>query len=153
MERTPLFILDASVAVKWFVTEQSRRKALQVRHDYVEGKIDLAAPSLLFYEVGNALRYRPGSTADVLSKASASLVDLELRTYDVSKDLSRETANLAYQYGITFYDGVYLALGVLLEGRLLTADSRLGRKLGKSASRIILPLSGYKSSMSASRSK
>jgi len=40
-----VFIVDASVAVKWYVEEEDRDKALDVRRDYLEGKIHLRLSS------------------------------------------------------------------------------------------------------------
>jgi len=66
VERPQVFVVDASVAVKWYVGEEDRDKALDVREDYLEGKIDLASPALVLYELFNALRYHPAlSPADV----------------------------------------------------------------------------------------
>ena len=56
MERT---IIDASIAVKWFVAERDSEKALTLRGMYEREKIELVAPSLIYYEVANALRFHP----------------------------------------------------------------------------------------------
>jgi hypothetical protein len=40
VERAQIFVIDSSVAVKWYV-EEDREKAVEVGRDYVEGKIDL----------------------------------------------------------------------------------------------------------------
>ena len=56
MAEEKILVLDASVAVKWFNPEPLRDKALEIRESFVEGKIQLEAPSLLPYELGNALR-------------------------------------------------------------------------------------------------
>lgn len=44
-------VVDASVAVKWFVTEEGRPAALKLLHPAVA----LDAPDLIFPEVGNAM--------------------------------------------------------------------------------------------------
>jgi predicted nucleic acid-binding protein len=40
VERAQIFVIDASVAVKWYVEESDRDMALKVRRDYVDGRID-----------------------------------------------------------------------------------------------------------------
>ena len=62
LENAPVFIVDTSVAVKWYVKEAMRDQALRVIDDFLSDRIDLQAPSLLLYELGNALRYHPGLT-------------------------------------------------------------------------------------------
>jgi predicted nucleic acid-binding protein len=56
MERTKI-VVDASVAVKWFVEEEFSDLALKLRDMHVNGLVDLVAPSLMPYEVLNALKY------------------------------------------------------------------------------------------------
>jgi predicted nucleic acid-binding protein len=50
-------VVNASVAVKWFVSEKDADKALRLRDSYLTGSLELAAPTLIYYEVANALRF------------------------------------------------------------------------------------------------
>ncbi|MCP8316550.1 MAG: type II toxin-antitoxin system VapC family toxin [archaeon] len=60
MERIEeIVVVDASVVAKWFVEEEYSINALQLRDDYVNRSIDIAAPELLLFEVINSLRYNP----------------------------------------------------------------------------------------------
>ena len=86
LERTPLFILDASVAVKWFVVEPLRKKALNVREDYFEDRIDLLAPGLIRYEIGNALRFHPGSSPKELADAVKTIGDMQIDTAELAPE-------------------------------------------------------------------
>ena len=142
MERTPLFILDASVAVKWFVNEPERDKALGVREDYVHGRIKLLAPALILYEVGNALRFHPNGTEEIGARVVKSLRKLQLTT-DSLQDQTIETAmRISYVEGITFYDAVYLALAENDECKVITADQQLVEGLKRYGSLALL-LSDY----------
>jgi len=47
-----IFVVDASVAVLWFVEEPGHRKAVTI----AESPNQLIAPDLIFPEVGNVLR-------------------------------------------------------------------------------------------------
>lgn len=40
-------VVDASIAVKWFIIEEYSKEARLLRDAYAEGLIDLAAPELL----------------------------------------------------------------------------------------------------------
>ena len=58
MERNQALVIDASVALKWFVEEEQTNKAQEVL-DYVTDKAIPIVPSLFFYEISNVLRYKP----------------------------------------------------------------------------------------------
>ncbi len=131
MERAPLFVLDASVAVKWFVEEQDRDRALQVREDYALGKIELLAPGLMLYEVGNALRFHPNGTEEIGLKSVTSLRKMQFMLETVQDRLVEEAMRISYAEGISFYDSVYLALAEVENCKVISADEQLVKKLKK----------------------
>ena len=53
------YILDASIAVKWFAerAEAERDRALAVRARHAAGRIRLSVPMSFLLEVANALRF------------------------------------------------------------------------------------------------
>ncbi|HVG07663.1 MAG TPA: type II toxin-antitoxin system VapC family toxin, partial [Thermoanaerobaculia bacterium] len=55
-------VVDASVAIKWFLPEQHSLQALRL----LEGGRELVAPDLIWAEIGNVLwkRWRQGELAD-----------------------------------------------------------------------------------------
>jgi len=125
LEKSQVFILDASVAVKWYVKEEMRDIALKLKDHFVSELIDLEAPSLILYELGNALRHHPGSTATDCAEAVRQLRNIGLILHELDDNLIDEAATLAYKEKITFYDGVYVALAKILETKLVTADANL----------------------------
>ena len=52
MERIHELVVDASVALKWFVEEDDSKKALDVL-DYITEKAIPIVPTLFFYEISN----------------------------------------------------------------------------------------------------
>ena len=68
-------MVDASVVVKWFVEEEHSREARLLRDAYANGVIDLAAPSLLPYEILNALKYSGAFGEDELKEVARTLED------------------------------------------------------------------------------
>ena len=125
MEEETLLILDASVAVKWFTMEPLRDKALIIRNKYVNGELDLEAPSLLYYEVANALRYNPRFGIEEVRSAVRALEDLAITIYDFKGELASRAAELAYRFGITVYDAAYVALAAIRNATLYTADKEV----------------------------
>ena len=44
-------VIDASVVVKWFIEENDSDKALLLRDRFIDGKVELYIPILLYFEV------------------------------------------------------------------------------------------------------
>ena len=129
MEKETILILDASVAVKWFTMEPLRDKALIIRDKYVNGELDLEAPSLLYYEVANALRYNPRFGIEEVRSAVRALEDLAITIYDFKGELASRAVELAYRFGITVYDAAYVSLAAIRNATLYTADKEVVMKV------------------------
>ena len=126
VERTKeIAIVDASVVVKWFVEEEDTAKALEMRSDYREGKVDLRSPQLMAYEVLNALRYNPELGEDDLARAGDALSKFQIVTYPLLGELKDLCLAAALKLGISIYDASYLSVGELLDRPVYTADERL----------------------------
>lgn len=116
-------VVDASVVVKWYIPEQDHEQARTLRDDYLDGAHDLLAPTLLPFEVINALKYSGHYEGERLIEASQTLPD-----YGVTLVPYREAgpiADVAVDLDITLYDAAYLALAQANEATVYTADSRL----------------------------
>lgn len=120
-----VFIVDASVVIKWFVPEihsDAARRLLATAHQYL-------APDLLFPEVGNAMwkKVRRGElTADEGRRLAADVSSIAVETVP-TRGLMVDAHAVAVTTGLTVYDAMYLALAVRLKTELITADDRLGR--------------------------
>jgi len=73
-----MYVLDASVVIKWFSEEEYTDKAVKLREDFFRGELELAVPDLLLYEVSNALRYNPDFDENDVVEAVDSLFDIEI---------------------------------------------------------------------------
>ncbi len=143
MEKSPVLVLDASVAVKWYVKEEMHDIALKLRDHFVSELIDLEAPSLILYELGNALRYHPATTAMDCAEAVRQLRNIGLVLHELDDNLIGEAASIAHGEHITFYDAVYLALAKTLETRLVTGDAALLDQLSQENKPSIMLLKDY----------
>ena len=144
VEGAQVLVVDASVAIKWYVEEEYREQALHLRRDYYDGKVALASQPLLFYEVANALRYHAAlSSSDVVNSIN-SLLDMQLDLQTPMREVMDAAVDLAFEEGITIYDAVYLALAELLGFKVITADENLLEKLGEGRKKIILLIKDYK---------
>ena len=132
-----LFIVDASVALKWFLSnlEHDLDQAFQIRSDFFESEVDLLVPAHFFVEFLNIMFRKKMDGA--LSSFS------ELQNFGIPfAALSLEVAGVAgllmKKYPkISFYDAFYHALAIHKEGTFVTADESY-YKLCKKEGHIIL---------------
>ncbi len=121
-DREPV-VVDASVVVKWYVPERDHEAARAVRDAYLDGVVDLLAPSLLPFEVVNALRYADLFDDEQLEGAAATLPDYGIEFVPFRRlDAVPAAATTA---DTSVYDAAYLALAAARDCRLYTADERL----------------------------
>jgi len=118
-----VFVVDASVVVKWFVPEihsDAARRLLVLPHEYV-------APDLLFAEAANTIWKKIRREELTLEEGQRLVADIgQIAVETVScRALADDAHALANATGRTVYDAMYVALAVRFDTRLLTADQRL----------------------------
>lgn len=120
-----VFVVDASVVIKWFVPEvhsEAARRWLESSHDYL-------APDLMFPEAGNAMwkKVRRGElTPDEALRLAADISAAAVEAISM-RGLLPDAEALALSTGMTVYDAMYVALAVRLETQAITADDQLLR--------------------------
>lgn len=127
----PLAVVDASVAVKWFVSanEAGVGAADELLAQHSEGRLRLTAPSLLAHEVLNVLR-RPGRGISMLPDAMVALFETGILFIPPDQGLMVSAAELVAECQLSTFDAAYAALAETLDCELFTADRRLARALG-----------------------
>jgi predicted nucleic acid-binding protein len=126
-----VFVVDASVVIKWFVPEvhgDRARRLLATAHQYL-------SPDLLFPELGNVIwkKVRRGElTADEGQRLAADISRIAVETVP-TRGLMIDAHAVAVTTGLTVYDAMYLALAVRLQTELITADEKLGRMVSAHA--------------------
>ncbi len=121
-------VVDASVVAKWYLIEEYSDNAIKLRNDYVRGLVQIIVPSLLEYEVLNALRYSGVYNLDELKKIGSSLNKYGFITYNLENDIKDLAIKLALKENITLYDASYIALALKFNTLLYTADQELVTK-------------------------
>ena len=121
-------VVDASVAVKWYIPEDGSSVAAEL----LDSGDVLVAPDLLAAELGNVLwkKVRRGelmpNEATELAEAFVMHCPIRLRS---SPALLRAALEIAMRFDRTVYDALYLALAVAEDGHLVTGDERLPNAL------------------------
>ena len=125
------YILDASVAARFLLSESLSDRAATVLSDYIGGHIELAAPRIMIYEVGNALwkAMREGSVdVEAAKKKQSRLLSLSIPTVDLGDTDHLDTLEWAHALNTTYYDTAYVTAAIKTGATLLTADDALYRK-------------------------
>lgn len=120
-----MVVLDASVILKWLVSEKDSDAALRLRDYHVQGKESIIVPSILFYEVANVLRYNKNIPNEELIALLEILHNLELVATHPSFPELEEAAIYAREKNISIYDTSYVVLAKKIGCDLITADRRL----------------------------
>jgi predicted nucleic acid-binding protein len=124
-----LLVLDASVAVKWFLLaeEPFKDRAMQLLARSQDGTIDFVIPDLFWAELGNVLckAERQGrSTIKDAQEALRKAKNMGLLAVP-SAELLEEAFDIARLHNRSFYDSIYVALAVSRQATLITADEKL----------------------------
>lgn len=126
----PVVIVDASVAVQWYVPERDSERA----HAVAEGR-KLLAPDLLAMECANVL-WKYVRRGEASRTKAAEALDL-LRTAPISwvRDLEMvsDAQRLSIELNHPVYDCLYLALALRNGVPVVTADRRFAQLAQRSA--------------------
>jgi predicted nucleic acid-binding protein len=124
-----LFVVDASVSIKWFFPEVHAGAALRLLAE----EHTLHAPDLIFSEFGNVLWKRVRKNEIAKKEADATLeglLSLRLQVHP-SQHLIPLALEIACGEKRSVYDSLYLAAAITLQFPLVTADAKFYRALNK----------------------
>ena len=124
-----LFVVDASVAIKWFLPEVHSDAALRL----LAQQHMLHAPNLIFSEFGNVIWKRVRKNHISKNEATATLGGLLVLHLQVqpSHSLVPLALEIACSANRTVYDSLYLAAALALQFPLVTADAKFYRTLSR----------------------
>ena len=130
MARPATAVVDASVAIKWYLPEVDTDAALSLRERHLNGDIRLVSPDLMVYEVANALRYHPRAGADRLAEHIGDLFALDIGLDPTSETSMTAAISSAFRLGLSIYDASYISLAERLDTVVYTADESMLRAAG-----------------------
>jgi predicted nucleic acid-binding protein len=126
-------IVDASLVAKWFLPEEHKDKAEQILRDFIDEKVQLAAPDLIIAELGSILWKRSTKLKDI-STAQAEQIYNDFLALRLPLRHSAGVAKAALKIAISadhkIYDMLYIALAEESACEFVTADKTLVNKLG-----------------------
>lgn len=115
-------VIDASVAVKWVISEDGGEDAVRLRSTFI-----FIAPELLLPECANILWKKVQRKELEPNEAALAIALIERSgiSFQSMQGLSETATRLAIELGHPAYDCIYLALALRQKLRFVTADKRL----------------------------
>jgi predicted nucleic acid-binding protein len=128
-------VVDASVALKWFLPEAGNSGAENLLTAFLIGTVALYAPDLLLIEAGSGL-WRRSIVLKQLAPSDAKAIYRDLLTlplnFQPSERLAASALSLSIVQRHSPYDCLYCALALEMDCEFVTADRKLVTKLERS---------------------
>ncbi len=132
-------VIDASVAIKWFLVEPHSNEARRVLEAYESGIISFCAPDLLNAEFANTIwkkQLNQGLSQNDANDILAAFLKLSI-TITPTAQLLDEAYQLAIGHRRTVYDSLYLALSLREKCQLVTAGEKFVNALASSYDQVL----------------
>jgi len=115
------YVLDASVAVRWYLADEAHSSADVVLERLVAEPGLFAVPELFFFEVLAVLSRTHPDYVSVYRETFLPATEGGMLRYPMTEGLARQAESFIAA-GLTGYDAVYAALARELDGVWLTFD-------------------------------
>lgn len=127
-------VIDASIAAKWILPasgEPFKAEALRLLDDYGAGDVDFVVPDIFWTECGSIIwkAVRRQSLPQLDAEQSLELVMRREIPTVPTKTLLPDATHIAFDFGCSVYDSLYVALASKSKKQLITADERLANAL------------------------
>ncbi len=103
------YILDASVAIRWYIKETKHDNAYRVLEKLVEKPENFAIPELFTYEILSVLYRLHSEAQQIFSKDINSILHSGILRYPMTENIYTR-ADRFIKMGLIGYDAVYVAL-------------------------------------------
>ena len=124
-----MYVIDASICVKWFIEEDDSEIAVSLKGSHLTGTDILIAPDLAIPETASALfKSKLFSPAEIKS-CIKQLYELDIDFISLSSDLILLAIELASVKSISIYDAIYPATAKELGFPFITADKKMYAKV------------------------
>lgn len=127
----PTYVLDTSVAVKWFhrPKELHVSQAKRIWQDLGSSKISIILPDILFLELLNVFINGKGASHESSYSILSELYRSQVTILDVSLPVLEIAARLMKQYSLASYDAYFLALAQYEDCKLISDDYKAHGKV------------------------
>ena|SRR5438105_2065937 len=134
-------VVDSSVTVKWInqINEKLLSQSDKLLMDAQKSLVNLLAPELSKYEIGNALLKKQLDLPEAYESLD-TVYQLPITFIPESEELAKQTYRIAEQIGITYYDASFMALAHQEKATLVTDNVK---HQGKASNVKVISLKDY----------
>ncbi|MBW1794790.1 MAG: type II toxin-antitoxin system VapC family toxin [Deltaproteobacteria bacterium] len=125
-----IWVVDASVAVRWFLKDEGHPNADAVLYTLIDRPESFAVPELFCFEVYAVLCRLHPSGHDVFIKGMIPILNSGVFRQPMTERLANQAARFVKK-GLTGYDATYVALATEMKGRWLTFDEKAHKCLAR----------------------
>ena len=126
-----IWVIDASVALRWLIEDEVHPQADDVLEKAVQYPENFAVPELFAFEVYSVLLRVHPSGLQAFAGGIIPLLQGGILRQPMTKSLVVSAESFVKQ-GLTGYDACYAALAKQLRGQWLTFDKKAHRRIEKS---------------------
>jgi len=134
-------VVDASVAIAWFIRSQGNDKTLALLDQVAEG-VSVVVPALWVFEVANSMLIlcrRKVIDEGRYERSRSELSNLRPVVDDEGLQLAlSNTSDLAKNHALSVYDAVYLELALRRQLPLASRDAALNKAAKRAGVRTLL---------------
>lgn len=128
-----MWVLDASVAVKWFFRDEPLRKEADLVLDAVVRRPDdFLVPDMFYIETTAVINRKSKRDENFCKSALDSLYELGIPSVPVGREIMEMAVEAACARNLTVYDAIYVALAKTSAARWLSADEQAIARLDSS---------------------
>ena len=124
------FVIDASVAARWYILGESNANADAVLHRVIEQPELFAVPELFFFEVMAVLGRVHPRPAQTYQEAFLPVVEAGVFRHPMTAGLAEQSFKFL-SAGLTGYDACYAGLAAELGALWITFDRRAHQLIAK----------------------
>lgn len=125
-----MIVLDASVITKFINTQEKESDiAEKLFQAHIEEAEKILVPTLLFFEVANALATKSDLKEEYIKRGLNLLYNANFVIYEVNQEDMIEAALLARKYKTSVYDMIYVIVAKNKKVDLVTADNKFANKV------------------------
>lgn len=121
-------VVDTSIAVKWYLPEKGSEQASRLRMGWERAGAPIMMPELVRAEFANAIWSHGQLKPEEKKRIVFQFLDMPFEIMPMESELIRKAFELAMEMDATVYDCIFLALAILADARLVTADAQFARK-------------------------
>lgn len=138
-----ILVIDSSVIIKWLSKDNENHLDFvdKILKDAQSDSVALMAPELAKYEIGNVLLYSKKLTSRQGKIVLTQFYNLPIKFVSESEELAKQTYDLAFSLGVTYYDASFISLAKQYNATLVTDNPK---HQGKVKEIKIITLKDYK---------